>query len=144
MRAQLYSLLKISTFVAVATTVLACGPVYKTDYTFFPPERESGRTCVMQCENSKMQCRQLVQLRHDSCRQQAETAYYLCEASRRYRIDSKGKQKCIENCYCSRESCSEDYEPCDSQYRSCYQTCGGKVTSRTYCVSNCENAPPVQ
>jgi hypothetical protein len=126
----------------LALLLIGCGPVYKTDYSFTPPKTDSGRACVFQCENNKLQCRQIVQLRHDSCEQQSETNYYLCESSKRYRYDSKGKQKCIENCYCYRETCSEEYEPCDEQYRGCYQTCGGEVSSRTYCVSNCEKAGP--
>ncbi|MCB0323833.1 MAG: hypothetical protein KDD69_09680 [Bdellovibrionales bacterium] len=116
-----------------------CSPVYQTDYTFTPPESSEGRACVFQCENTKLQCQQLQQSRYDLCLQRAELAYQNCEARKIYRYDyDKGEAKCVENCFCYRESCSVDTTSCDAQHRACYQTCGGGVSSRTYCVSNCE------
>ena len=129
----------VAFFCLLSVSLIACGPVYHTDYTFDPPGSQSGRTCVLQCDNSKLLCDQLTESRYDSCLQRAELQYQSCESRKIYRIDyESGKTKCVENCYCYRESCSRDEETCDKQYRSCYQTCGGKVTSRTYCVSNCE------
>lgn len=130
----------IHVFLLILTlSLLACSPVYKTDYTFIPPERESGRTCILQCENSKLLCEQLQDTKYNSCLQRAELNYQSCESRKIYRIDYKsGDTKCVENCYCYRSSCSRDEKTCGTQYRGCYQTCGGKVRSKTYCVSNCE------
>jgi hypothetical protein len=126
----------------------ACSPIYTTDYSFDPPPSNTGRTCVLQCENSKLLCDQLVESRYDSCLQRAELQYQSCESRKIYKIDyDSGNTKCVQNCYCYRDSCSKDETTCGTQYRTCYQTCGGKVTSKTYCTSNCEEvggvgAPP--
>ncbi len=123
----------------IIAVLSGCSPVYKTDYTFVPPKKESGRTCVLQCENTKLLCEQLQETKYNSCLQRAELNYQSCESRKIYRIDYKsGDTKCVENCYCSRSSCYRDNETCGGQYRSCYQTCGGQVRSKTYCVSNCE------
>ena len=118
--------------------ILACGPVYQTDYSFIPPTTEHGQMCVFQCDNSKIQCEQLEEMRYQNCLDRADRDYHSCEMTKRYGYNKNGEWVCQENCYCFRSSCSLDESKCHERYRACYQTCGGKVESRTYCVSNCE------
>lgn len=107
----------------------ACGPVYDTQYTFLPPEDSTGRACVFQCDNSKLQCQQLQDQSAELCESRAEREYDRC-------VDKYGEKKCYRD-YCS----SSDHERCETQYRSCYQSCGGNVRSETVCVAFCDGAP---
>ncbi len=100
-----------------------CGPMYETQYSFVPPENESARACIFQCENGKLQCHQLEEMKEENCENRADRDYYRCK--------DRGEK------YCYRESCSVDYERCEGQYRSCYQACGGRVESRQVCVAFC-------
>ena len=124
----------------VISFCLACGPVFRTNYTFSPPETESGRACIFQCENNKLQCEQLEDAKVDRCEAESSRDYERCERNKEYQYDyGKGREKCVRNCYCSRRWCSKaNYERCAAKYRSCYQTCGGLVHSETVCVRNCE------
>jgi hypothetical protein len=101
----------------------ACGPIYQTEYSFIPPTNEQGRACVFQCENGKLQCAQIEDMRKERCDDRAEHEYYRCQ--------DRGEK------YCYRESCSADYENCESRYRGCFQSCGGKVESKQVCTAFC-------
>jgi|GEM_PF-2945214 hypothetical protein len=34
----------------MALMLAACGPIYKTQYIYIPPESPEGRQCLAQCE----------------------------------------------------------------------------------------------
>ena len=129
--------LKYYSFIIIIFT-LSCSPVYKTNYSFTPPKTQTGKACIFQCENNKLQCEQLEEMRYERCLFRADREYERCERNKRYRYKSDGKRECIENCWCSKGHCKVNKEICESRYRSCYQTCGGRVDSETICVSNCE------
>ncbi|MEZ4752834.1 MAG: hypothetical protein R3A13_00765 [Bdellovibrionota bacterium] len=133
---------KLKVFLILILVLSACGPVYKTDYTYIPPKTESGRSCIFQCQNTKVQCEQLQELKYERCLDRADREYDRCERNKRYIYKPNGERKCVDNCYCFRDSCSLDEETCEIRYRSCYGTCGGSVEAKTYCVSNCEKANP--
>ena len=136
---MLYLRLKLALSFLLIAFLTSCGPVYKTNYTYIPPENEEGKSCIFQCDNTKLQCYQLEDMRYQRCLDRADRDYYRCEANRRYVYNYKKKRReCRHNCYCFRSSCSQTREVCDDRYRTCYQTCGGSVTSETVCVSNCE------
>lgn len=117
----------------------ACGPVYNTQYHFTPPESSEGRSCVFQCDNSRLQCRQLEEYRTEDCQRRSEFDQRRCEDDIYRR---KGREpKWYE---CGSSSCSPDYDRCEQLYRSCYQSCGGRVDQETVCVSNCDQIPPGQ
>lgn len=121
--------------------LFGCSPVYRTNYTFTPPEDSEGRTCIWQCENSKLQCQQLEEMRYQACEARAERDYLNCENRKRYRVNKDGELECYQNCYCWRASCSRSYESCEQQYRLCYVNCGGDVYGQTVCIANCDKAP---
>jgi hypothetical protein len=114
----------------VAVCISACGPVYDTRYTFVPPERPEGRTCVFQCENSKLQCQNMQDMQKQNCEFRAQLEYERCK--------DRGEKHCYE------DYCSSDYSRCDEQYRNCFQACGGTVNRQDVCVAFCEGAPAVR
>lgn len=131
----------LNIFIGLAslTMLCACGPMYRTDYFYTPPESESGRTCIFQCEMLKGQCRTIEEMRAERCESDSRAQIASCEA---YIYMTKGRE--AEWYECSGSSCSTDYEQCEGQHRYCYQACGGKVDARTTCVANCDQASPAQ
>ncbi len=131
-------------YCVLAVTLLAfiqgcASPKYETFYDFQPPQTSEGRACIFQCENTKMQCEQLDQMRIANCGDRADIDFQRCtdRAKAEYdRCKASGKQYCAE-ARCEKTTCSSSGQ-CDTQYQRCYTTCGGKVTSETRCVANCE------
>lgn len=123
----------------VALPLTACGPMYDTFYTFTPPETASGQQCLMQCEHLKMQCRSMEEMRVDACEERSRWAQERCrdDIYRRKHREPKWHE-------CGSESCTADLERCEASYRSCYQSCGGRVTSETRCVANCDQIQPLK
>lgn len=118
---------------------VSCGPIYDTKYNFIPPTSSEGRACIFQCENSRSQCIELENYRNQDCQQRSDYDQRRCEDDIRYR---EGREpKWYE---CGSNSCSVDQERCESQFRYCYQSCGGRVDAQTVCVANCQGAPAPQ
>ncbi len=95
---------------------------------YIPPLTPEGKTCVYQCEFSKIQCEELEELKQEVCEEKEELKYERCSLD-----EDKDK-------YCSNESwkCSANHTRCETMYRACYQACGGTVESETTCVRNCD------
>ena len=131
--------IKIKIFwVACLTGLLGgCGPQFVTKYSYEPPSTAEGRICAMQCENSRAQCVQLVDMERQNCEireQQRRLAYDLC-------VSQSNKKAKETGCYMQYEFCGggwEARERCTAPYNSCYAVCGGQVSSQTVCVSNCD------
>ncbi len=119
-------------FLVVAMS--GCGPMYETSYQLTPPKSSQGQTCVMQCENMKLQCENLAEMKKQMCEDRSAMQVERCEAEiyRKKNRDAKWGE-----CSAS-QSCSDDTERCLKQYHNCYQTCGGKVKAEQVCVMNCE------
>jgi hypothetical protein len=100
---------------------VGCGPVYDSDYSFTPPSTPEGSSCVNKCKNARASCEQDVDARLKDC-------------ERRTQRECEGRQDCYTPYYCG----VPDYEQCESQYRSCYQSCGGTVKSEEICVMGCD------
>ena len=128
MKKSLVSLLGIA---LPAAFVTSCGPMYETRYDYIPPEGNTGRACIFQCETVKMQCEQIEDMREQNCEERAEWERLRCEDDLRRR-GKKGKWY-----DCSSSSCSSDTARCDENYRRCYQSCGGSVKTTQVCVFNC-------
>ena len=129
---------KVVILITQALLFSACSPVYKTTFTYTPPETDAGKLCIAQCENNKIQCAQLEQMRYSSCQQQSDFDYHLCRSRRVYRYNHKGHRKCVSNCYCYHRNCYQKTTACESNYRLCYEACGGKIISETQCVERCD------
>lgn len=125
--------------ILLTTLVQGCAPEYKTSHTFIAPKTAEGKSCVFQCENTRMQCDQLDQMRVDNCRMRAENNYAYCEQQKQAAYNNcvaSGAQGCYQE-WCQKEECPTS-DRCENQYQRCYSTCGGQVTSETHCVANCE------
>lgn len=128
--------------IIVCFGLTSCGPVFKTFYAFEPPKTQTGKNCVNQCNMMKMQCGQLEDQKAANCRQRADSAYQECERAARAEVLAckLGGNKNCSKPYCSRDICTKNTETCDNQYRVCFQNCGGKITSETRCIRNCDKA----
>lgn len=101
---------------------VGCSPIYNTEYSLTPPSSSEGRMCVRNCNRDRASCEKSVEARLDSCQRRTEQE---CE----------GRQDCDK----LSNSCGvEDYDSCEVQYRSCYQSCGGTVKSEKVCVMGCD------
>lgn len=109
----------------------ACGPVYRVEYTYQPPQDAMGTNCILLCENIKMQCRTNEKYRIQSCEDQNRIARLEYE-----RCVAVGYDYCWDDwtMFCG----MENYQRCDADYRQCYQNCGGQIFSREVCVSGCD------
>ena len=121
--------------------IQACAspPQYQTFYNYDPPKTSEGRACIFQCENTKMQCEQVDQMRVANCQDRAELNFQRCSdrAQADYdRCKASGEKYCFTDT-CRKEPCNGSGQ-CDNQYQRCYSICGGQVTSETRCVANCE------
>ena len=127
-------------WIPIAALLFGCGPVYRTQYNYTPPQTSEGRGCVSQCEGHRMQCEALQQQQHmlceqqanmqqQTCRTQADTAYNSCVAS--------GNTSCFRR-VCIRRTCMPQTGACVPQYNRCYSTCGGQVQASQVCVRRCE------
>lgn len=115
----------------------ACGPIYETRYDFTPPRDERGRSCTYSCETMRQSCTSMQRQTQWQCERMAEQQESLCESQIRW---SEGREpKWYE---CSRPSCTADEEMCNSQYRACYQGCGGDIRSYQVCTMNCDQIQP--
>ncbi len=110
--------------------LIGCGPVYKTEYTYRPPQGPQALNCIMQCDNIKRQCYTNEDFSVRACEDENRIARLEYE-----RCVSMKYDRCWDRSYyCN----SADYLYCDEEYRICYQNCGGLITSREICVSGCE------
>lgn len=137
---KLFSILLLVMFVG-------CSPVYKTFYTYEPMRSANQRSCASNCQLIRQSCEINQQQGYQLCLSNARLEYQNCKSNERWGYNSKGKYECQYNCYCYESSCSEpNLDQCEAQYATCYTGCGGKVTSVTRCIENCESVqnPPTQ
>ena len=118
--------------ILVAATVAACGPQYRTETNFIPPQTDAGRACVFQCDNVQLQCRQLADARAQNQTLLKQQEYNQCLAN------AQASTNPYASLSCSNTPVSASYGNCTGQYEQCYRTCGGQVQKTTYCVSGCD------
>ena len=123
-------------YIFLINFIIGCGPIYNTEYVFSPPESATGRTCTFHCETMRGQCLQLEQVKAQQCESYSQREQDYCEYN--IRVSKDREPKWYE---CVPESCNVDSERCEQSYRSCYQSCGGRVETVTRCVANCQPAP---
>ena len=129
---------------ALTVFLVACSPVYRTDYTLTPPSSWEGKGCVQRCEDLRLQCEDMQRAANDACRDRAERSYATCIDQQRFERDPETKvSKCVANCSCYKESCSSlsnrklDDTVCQARFYSCFEMCGGKVQADRICVAHC-------
>jgi hypothetical protein len=115
-------------------SLTGCGPIYDTRYDLIPPTDDAGRFCTVECERLQLDCRRAEDRKYQDCtrdRQDAQNDYQRC--LNKHKNDSSKCRGLSPNTYCS----SANYSMCDSDYRRCFQNCGGQVHSYQVCVFNC-------
>ncbi|MBK1649482.1 hypothetical protein CKO36_12960 [Rhabdochromatium marinum] len=121
--------------VCASLCLTACGPIYKTDYTYIPPEDSASRQCLNQCLGMQADCRARAEDRatreNTACQQNAMVNYSVCLATAKTEAD---RNRCSASSYCNRQP---DLSPCDADYRACYRNCGGTIISQQRCISGC-------
>lgn len=117
-------------------SLLSCGPIYNTDYHYLPPETYDGAGCIGGCEGDKQKCLIDEHYQKANCESQSNWDKANCEAEIWARENRKPKWY-----ECSGELCSENTVGCESEFRYCYQRCGGRVIEERRCVYNCEQIP---
>jgi hypothetical protein len=123
------------------------------EYVYTPPKSEAGIACVSHCQERQAICRDRALSEADakksqcertanreykqctfeaeqtfaSCQETAKTDYYACLKYAQKR-DTCRESACVKNT-CSKQSCYRhvSYTQCDSEFRDCYQQCGGRI-----------------
>jgi hypothetical protein len=120
---------------AALATLVGCGPVYRTQYSFVPPVDTDGRRCIVQCADMQARCRESAEnrasLERSACQQNATIRYAACLATAK---GDSARTACNPSAYCEVRA---DTAHCDDEYARCYATCGGQVESRQVCVLGC-------
>jgi|GEM_PF-3399490 len=124
-----------------------------TRYRYIPPPTEAGLNCVTQCQQYKnvcmnneqinamaayRQCEAISAVEYDRCLRDADMDFHKCRKKAKHDYkrclkhdkdpDKCQKKECKKtNCY--KNSCYETthYSMCKSNFRECYQQCGGIV-----------------
>jgi hypothetical protein len=120
----------------------ACAAPAERHFSYMPPETPGGRLCVNQCSQANTYCHESCDLNSRQCVMKVQTQamqdydQYTREQFQagapiefhphdfeRMTPCADGKKECMENC--------------ESQFTSCYKTCGGKVDATTSCQFMC-------
>lgn len=126
-------------FTVICLVLLSgCQKVYETQYDYNQPVAETGRQCVTQCQRAKAVCEKHCQ-DPAACKKQAKTkaledyALYVSAQEQKGLPVTKDSNSFYNPLQCSQELCQ-----CDSDYRACYELCGGTISSRQVCIKNCD------
>ena len=112
-----------------------CGPIYDTRYDLIAPTDDAGRFCTVECERISSDCRQAAERKQERCERDNREAKSEYESCRRKHSENANKRcgSSAPNNYCA----SPQLAGCDSDYRRCFQNCGGEVQTHQVCVFNC-------
>lgn len=134
---MLLRILGLSVLVGILIAgLIGCGPVYRTEFTYVPPDSIEGRQCTVQCANVRELCRSRVETRASreqaACQKDVIARQATCMAAAR---DDQERAKCrFSTTHCRSVP---DTRQCDNEYNVCYETCGGRVDAYQVCVSGC-------
>lgn len=125
----------------LASLLVACGPIYSTDYDYDPPEDSQGRACVSMCRSARSYCEMAAEARAEReelrCELEAERDYDRCLA--------RGEPEDAHSCH--RRPCIDpgvNDAHCAGEFRNCYRDCGGEVEAIRTCRFNCPERPPAK
>lgn len=95
-----------------------------TQYTYTPPATPQGQQCVSRCSHLQQDCKaqedERVSVEKPQCEHDADVEYMACL---KYAKTEKDKESCYRSsCYIS-----PNYYACESDFRQCFQVCGGTV-----------------
>lgn len=120
-------------------TLCSCQKVFETHYDYTSPVAESGQQCITQCQRVRDVCKRHCGVNPELCikNEKAKSlkkySSYVKERRRKGLPVTKDSNYFYNPLQCSKELCQ-----CDSDYRACYELCGGQVHERQVCVKNCD------
>lgn len=95
-------------------------------YEYIAPPSESGKTCAVQCMNTKNVCyggaQAQAQNNANYCQQQNSLNYQAC-------VNRAQSPNDVKKCHPNAQYCpvNPNYWQCDESYRQCFAACGGMV-----------------
>ena len=130
---------KLIAALLTALVMVGCAqkPVYHPTTVFNKPKTTSGRQCVQRCLQQKSRCNRRCGSDHQQCMmRQKKLAHerFVQYVNEMVQEDTPVKQK--ERDFIDYAACSSSCQ-CIKSYKNCYTLCGGAVTERKVCVSNC-------
>ena len=140
-------------YVALCVIILLLTGCTSTQYRYIPPPTEAGLNCVAQCQQYQnvctnneqinamaayQQCETISAVEYDRCLRDADMDFHKCnkKAKHDYKRCLKHdkdpgkcrKKKCSKpHCYKNRCYKTTNYSMCKSNFRECYEQCGGIV-----------------
>lgn len=137
---RLLSLIAMAAIAVTSILMTGCAPIYQTKYSYIPPKSYRGQMCTNQCLSQKSSCQNNARMLNQACRMQAnavaEQAYraYL----KRMRKQNKTPRQNIGD-FADYSGCNSS-GGCETNYRQCFTSCGGRVIAHTVCVAFCNKA----
>lgn len=128
--------MRVQAIAVAALLLMGCA----REYAYIPPTDAEGKGCVAQCQTRETSCRRDQDRRaaaaQDACEAEAARRQDKCEieAPIEYAAclkfaKSDEERKACEIKDCDQSSCQQsgNYGLCSSDYRTCFQSCGGKI-----------------
>ncbi|CAM2961660.1 Uncharacterised protein [Legionella steigerwaltii] len=128
----------IFSILVLASMLIACGPIYNTEYSFVPPQSDVAKMCTAQCIQGKNDCEQSCRVDNENCRMRAQQNAMF--EYKHYKEEQKRMGLPINktvNDFDRSSSCNNSCR-CESTYRACYSACGGEVREHKVCVAFCD------
>jgi hypothetical protein len=118
--------MKFTPFILYVAAIIGLTACKTYRYEYIAPPTEHGKTCAVQCMNTKNVCyggaQAQAQNNANNCQQQNHLNYQACVNRAQSHDDVK---KCNPNgMYCP---VNPNYWQCDESYRQCFAACGGTV-----------------
>lgn len=125
-------MLFLRTIVCVLSFLMmfGCAPTYETYYEYKDIKSGEFANCVSYCKVAKDTCLQKCHRQQSMCGTHAKSDL----------IDGLSKPHADSTLNLYVQQCQESACDCDSDYRACYEMCGGKVIKKERCISNCPDS----
>lgn len=136
----------------VLFVLFSCGPIYTTNYSYFPPKEDSGRYCISSCSQQRQSCTSNCSDRNQTCEIAARSLdlaeNITCNNRKNYCNRNPEERGCVfdksmscDNSSSSNNNFSITYSECKtdclSYYNQCYINCGGKIQTAKICIHFC-------
>ncbi|MDY6885604.1 MAG: hypothetical protein SWL02_17750 [Pseudomonadota bacterium] len=120
--------------------LMACSPKYELQYQYSAANTDQVKSCVMQCNQTRLACQKNNELQFSQCDMQGRTGLYQFENNR---VGCDERQTHCEDTVSFNSSafnhiCQLNYRECERAFNACYESCGGEISVKRHCVENCD------
>jgi hypothetical protein len=127
---------------ALTWLLTACGPIYRTTYSYTAPDTLVPRACIHACGNAWDRC-------HDKANDEVRDCEISAERDEKknfeeYKRMREGKNMKVDKTsgFFNRGFCSSIQsrldQKCRSHFDNCYTSCGGTITPIKECILFCD------